>query len=519
MANADFTQLGVQDYNQGFLDALENIDSTIKSRQLKRRSLFRTMIQRSSFELGQGLTRKQYIFHPGQGDQSGLDKWHPIQISSKANNIDACAYNPHTVNYGFESIEYSGFGTERRTPHICVRDIRWMWEFKQQLGLVFSFLADVTNDVWENYAREQYIYQAVQAGRAYVLSDGTYNSHSLTYDPFSRDSDGDNVITIERGIPVSTLNRSFLIKYHEELSVSAPAGNIGTSALGSPLYGLVTGTGTMSEVFANDEELEKAYIQGLPTVVIENYGSVGVILDKYTLNTDIFAPRFSIKSMNATTLTLKREDPYEEVSTGMEIGVRRKFREEYLQAPFEMAMIFVKDVFGIEVPPSGPTAPGGGTSFGATPSLNGEFAWINNKDNTTNLLGEVGFYFGRYEAFAKPGEQNEYPIVFLCKRKPNTVVTYNGLNTSGSAVASAVLAADAEAVADSVYKMKVTLAATLDIEAPAAIKIDSDGGGSTNLITGIIADDSEAPTYILQFTSAPTVGNYTKTGGAKAYKV
>ena len=108
--------------NQDFLDALEFVDDVIQNRQHTQLSVWRSMVPRGAYTLGEGLVKKSYRFHPGTADQRGLNKWRAIQISRAASGgdagVDACAYNPYKVSYGFETINYSGFQTERSTDPI-----------------------------------------------------------------------------------------------------------------------------------------------------------------------------------------------------------------------------------------------------------------------------------------------------------------------------------------------------------------------------------------------------------------
>jgi len=232
------SNLGVADHNQRFLDALEFVDPVIQRRSHMVSSVWRSMIPRSAFQLGQGLTKKSYRFHPGVGDQRGLQRWDPIQISRVGSDtdegFDACAYNPLITQYGFQVVNYSGFMTSRRTQHICLRDIRFVWEIKQQLGLVMSFLADITNSVWENAAREQYLKFSNDNNKTYVLSDGMPKSLNFTYDPFATDDDGDNVLTLTSGSRVSNIDWSYLRYYLRYLQMQAPRSRSSCRCLPDP---------------------------------------------------------------------------------------------------------------------------------------------------------------------------------------------------------------------------------------------------------------------------------------------
>lgn len=71
----NFADLGVADYLTLFADATEFLDRVISKRQFLVRNIWRGLMPRGTYSFGEGLTRKIHRFHPGIGDQSGLNKW------------------------------------------------------------------------------------------------------------------------------------------------------------------------------------------------------------------------------------------------------------------------------------------------------------------------------------------------------------------------------------------------------------------------------------------------------------
>jgi len=515
-----FPSLAVARRNQQFLDALEFVDEVIEKHSHFQVNVFRSKIQRGAYTLGSGLVKKSYRFHPGTADQRGLHRWRPIQISRAASGgdpgVDACAYNPYKVGYGFETINYTGFQTERSTDPICIRDLRFTWQFQQQLGLVLGFLADVTNSVWENLAREHYIKFTVDGGKGYVLSEGAPNTHTFTYDPFAVDADGDNTIQIAQAIPISTLNWNYLRWLSRWLQMQAPMAAIGNLD-GRPSYGLVFDLEDWDKMIETDSDLRQDFRYARPTLLVENYGKV----DDYkgfALMHDIGAPRFAVKSADGTFITLKRVDPLVE-DEAVTIGNKVTVNPDYLNAEFSLAIIFLERVYMLEIPPAGPAAPGGGTSFGATPSLNGEFAWLNIQNAEDNLLRENGFYFSRFESFAKPGMHNYDAISFIYRRCPHVAPTDCNIGGTDTAAAAAEVGLASDAVAADVdatnFTLTLTLASILSEEAPEAVTI-KDNDAATQV--GVIADSSQAPTYVFAVPDFDTISSdeakYTAAGAA-----
>jgi hypothetical protein len=511
----DFTQLGVADYNQSFLDALEFVDDVIQERQHMKVSVWRSKVPRGPYMLGEGLVKKSYRFHAGLGDQRGMQKWSPIQISRVASGddpgVDACAYNPYMVDYGFETVNYSGVQTSRRTKHICIRDIRFTWEFNQQLKLIFDFLGDITNSVWENYGRETYIKFCVDGSNGFVLAGGPPNSVNFSYDPYSVDDDGDNTITVSAGTDFSTINWDHLAWFSRWLEMQAPQSAIGNSN-GRPVYGLVFDMEDWDKMVRGDAALREDYRYGAPQVLIDQYGSV-TNYKGYALMHDVAAPRFKIKSTDGTDIVLKRVDPLVD-NEAVTIGNKVNVNPDYLNAEFAMGVIFMNDVYKLEVPPAGPTSPGGGTMFGATPSLNGEFRWLNIQDQENNLLNENGFYFGRYEAFAKPLTYDGDAICFLYARCPWVGPTSCSIGSDPQSDAVSLASSPSAGDADATNKtLTLTLAEFLDCQAGDAVTMKKDATAGAATLTAYIADASLAPTYTFAADTAFTVAEWTHTDG------
>jgi len=512
---------GVQYYNQKFLDAAEFMDSVIQDRAQKHPNFWHDRTPRGSFENFQGLVRKSHKFHGGLGDQRGLQRWNPIQISRVASGEDegwdACQYNPYTVSYAFETVQYSGHETSRQTMPICLKDIRWTWEGRQQCELIMSFLSYITMSVWENAFREWYIKHAVDAGNAFILTDGGLDytddpTMRFTYDPFSVDSDGDNVITFPQNTPISTLNWSYFDWWQDYLGDQCPDAALANSD-GLPVFGLGLHKRDFNKMVMSDSDLREDYRHARSSVLIADYRKF-TEFKGWSLLHDMRQMRFKIKSVDGTTVTAKRVAPFK-LGEAVTIGNKPVVDPDYNNAELALGVIMMNDVYQALIPPAGPPSPGGGMQFGATPSYNGEFKWINEYDRTLNPLREVGYYFGRYELFPKPLMYSDEAIVFLYRRCPQTWSTEcecqcGGVEGSG-AIGLASDAASADVDTDN-NTVTLTLSSCLPCETGDAIVLSDDDGTTDN---GIIADGSLAPTYVLALESAPSAyGKYTAAGAA-----
>ena len=512
----ELVELSLEERNQSFLDAESKVDQAIQIRARKKKSVWRSMIPRGTYTLGEGLQKKAYRFHPGIGPQRGLQLWHPVQISRKAtagdSGFDAAKYNPHTVTYGFDSVTYGGLGIEYATPNISIRDLRFAWQIRQQLAAVYGYLGDFSNDVWENYSREEYLNFCNDAGKIFVLGEGGATSVTASYDPQSTDSDGDNTLTIAdyHGKKISVLDWKYF-KYHSRyLQIQAPEAAIGNLD-GRPSFGLVIDLEDFDRMIEEDDKLREDWRHYQASMLIKGYGQV-TNYKGYALTHDILTPRFAIKSTDGTDLTLKRVDPMTSSSASL-IGSKTDVNEDYLRAEFGMAIIYMRDVFKVEVPPSGPTSPGGGTSFGATPGLMGQWKWLNIQDREFNPLNEIGFWFMRAEAFAKPLDNRDEPIAVLYRRFSHIDpkdTELGGLNVETTqSVAADAVAGDLDTDNNTIT---LELAGYLEAEAGDPVTVTAD---DTSTVNGVIADSSQAPTYVIACEGATAAyTEYTDAGGS-----
>lgn len=517
MTGRELQELSLADRNHRFLDAEPKIDQAIQIQEPLRKSVFRTLIQRGTYALGEGLEKKAYRFFSGLGPQRGLNLWHPVQISRKPSagdpGYDATKYNPHTVTYGFDSVTYGGLGIEYNTPNISIRDLRFAWQVRQQLEAVYGYLGNFTNEMWENYHREQYIKFCNDAGRIFVMGEGTPNSVTATYDPESVDADGDNILTISdyKADKIGILDWDWFKWHTRYLQIQAPTANIGEMN-GIPTFGWIGDTEDWDKMIEHDPELREDWRYFNAGVLVGNYGTV-TTYKGYNLMHDVFAPRFTIKKTSGNDVILKRVDPKSSSSATLS-GSRADVNEDYLNAEFAMIIIYMKDVFMTEIPPAGPSAPGGGTSFGATPGLNGMWKWLNIQDPVSNPLNEIGFWFMRAEAFAKPLTWREEPLCLIYRRFTHVLPADTDLGGT-EAVATQGLASDAVAadVDTTNNTVTLTLEGYLTAEAGDAVSVVDDDAVA---IAGIVAESSAAPTYVFALDSAPSAfGKYTAAGAAE----
>jgi len=494
-------------------NALEFMDSKFADHTKGIRKMWFNLIPKGAYPLGEGLTRKRNRFFGPIGDQGGQTDWRQVAVGRDASEsqeaYDACRYDAKLVDWGVQTIDFTIYETARRTKDFCINDLKWNWQFRQQLGLIYNSLNNVTVSVWEHWGREQYLRMCASAGRLVVLAGGAGDStpFSVTYDPFSTTE-----ITIPHG-DVSMLSWDFMDWWHQALSMDVGMkGSVGSDG-DMPTYGLCVHPKDFKDMIMKDSELREDFRFSKGEVLIEHYGKVKTY-QGYSLMNDMMAPRFKIKDDDGTSFVLERVLPWTEVATT--IGVKPELNPDYLNAEFAIGTIYLRDVFSSKIPPAGPATPAKGFQFGAVPGLNGEWMWLNYKTDN-NPLGEKGRFFGRFQSAADPGENDLYPVSFLYRRcVTNTVKVCSTCGDAAAAVGSWVSITAATAVprtaeneTDELYtQVQITLASCLGCEIPTQINVDYDGDG-TGDVTAYLTESDAAPTYMITFEDP---GKYVDTG-------
>lgn len=495
---SDPVSLCTEDINRMFLDATEFLNPVIENVSMKTKNPFRTLISTGTFPLGEGLVMSQRRFHGGMGDLAGLVTWEQVQKGRAPGTngqddpgFDPCKYSAYMVDYGFDSKEYTIYQTFRTTKDICINDIKWNWQFRQQLGLIFGFLADVTLNVNENFNQEMYIHMCSKK----VLTQEA-DGVEFAYNPFTSTE-----ITVPVGTQISTLSAKHFRYQYELLSLDAQGAELGYSD-DMPVFPFMMHPLDFNDMLDNDSVLREDFRYANPGALIEQYGRIKNWRGIGFMNHKTI-PRFRLKEISGGNLVLERVLPYVQEDAALQ-GSKWVVNPEYVRAEYALGLFFMKDVFQQLVPEAGPASPGGGTQFGSQPNWGGMWKWLNFPDRCENPLGEKGRYFARFQNAAKPLANYDKPVAWLYKRCPGVCLKVctpceDPQSQAGAVaiVAGSVSAVDPEGTGE-YTRVNLTLASTLLKNAPEAVLVTFVDASTA---TAYISKDANAPTYELTFTS------------------
>jgi len=416
--------------NNAFIEASTEINDVIADRTKQYKSLWRDMIDRVPFVYGEGYIKETNVFHGGTIIQDAGESWYPVQESRAPGTngpddpgYDACRYEAEIIGHGFETKNFQLYQTCRRTYDVCLKDVLFKWKFRRQLQLLYNNLTNITLGEWEQITREFYL---GFCDKYWVAAGGsTYGLEEFTLGLFGR------TITIPPGpgggLPdIGRLTQEVLNRFYQFLVRQCPMAAIGM-ADGMPQFTIVTSPETSTEVIRSDStrNTDMRYVN--QNFLIEGYGTVKQYQGWAHVH-DIFTPRFKVDSTGAN---LERVFPYRTQPTT--IGDAVDVDPEYVNAPYELSIVFLKDVLQLQIPPPNPSEISG-HEFEPYDNY-GEFHWINIRERSTNLLGEKGFFFARFEGAAEPLEYSTDCVAILHRRCIDVPIEICGTCETTEAVA------------------------------------------------------------------------------------
>lgn len=501
---------GVQFYNQKFIDTKEHFDRFIQNRTRKHPKYFYDRIPRGSLSAFEGLIRQTNIFHGPIGAQAGLQDWSKIQTSYLPQGgkpgHNACDYDPKTFGHAFEPRSYTGFRSSWQSLPICLNDIRFLEEGQQQALYVAQSLAYITQSVWENWNREQYILQAVNAGNAMVFTENGTDfldnaGVRFTYDPFTVDANGDTYITAPKTLKIGPLSFGFFDFLQDYLGHECPEAALAMDA-GLPLFGVMLHTRDVAKTVETDPKLLETYRYYNAKAMLEDYRQVTFNKFKGWLwHHDGAQMRFNATKVDDTKVTYTRVKPMRD---GKQVihGSIPESNPEYHKAEFAVGAILINDAL-MNLIPNVVSSLGAGQTFGPAPGYDGSFHWINEYDRQLNPLREVGFFFARFEAFPKPGMFSNRVIAFLYRRCPQINMGSCDVGTTDVAASGTAVPLAAAAVAGDIdaTNLTITVKLTKKLACQTGAVTVTLPEGATSPTAGHILDAGMAPTYVIGFAS------------------
>jgi hypothetical protein len=514
-------------YNQQFVNMTEHWDDFMAERVMSNPNIWHDRIQRGAYQLFSGTEHKMNIFRGGLPVAPGLDTWDPIATSIKAGDsggpVDNCEIDdPQSYEIAIEQLSYTGYKDDWRSGVLCVNDLQYIDYAQDQVANTIGAGVDFGISMLENFNREMYLNYANSASRTMVMADGAsnfeddpnqrfkYYNYLASTDVAITDVDAVKTpyITFSTDLKISTLNFAYL----DYLRVTM-AERCGEAALsqdnGLPVFGLMVDIMDFERMVQADSKLHEEFLYADASALIAGYNLGMKYFRGWALINDKRQARFrpfrtvtaAEEAVTGSTLVegdmiATRINPLR-AGRSVTIGNVPEPNPDYYNAGLGIGVIFMNDVFMNLFVPSVNTL-GSGTAFGPAPGLTGQWSWINIKDPVSNLLGEEGFFYGRFKIFPKPLLFSNDVTVFLYARCPMVQATACEINSDDDTVSGDTAVTVSEAVVTGDVNLTnrtvtLTFADTIDLSLNDDVTIDLDGAGDD--LAAEVLDASDGPTY------------------------
>lgn len=498
---------GLEFYNQKFNVMAEHWDEFIMARTMKNPNIWHDRIPRGAYTLFNGLEQKTNIYRGGLPVQAGLSTWDEISQSKKTADggpFDNCAPGtPLQYGYAWETLTYSGYQEEWQSEPICVNDLKFIDQAKEQLSLIIRTGVDFGISILENWNREMYAYQAITANRGMVMSTGALEFednavYRFDYDPFTTttDVDGNAVpyVKFSADLNMSTLNWDYLDYLRTTMADRCGEAAIGNEA-GMPIFGLMLDLLDFEKMVKSDPELREDWRYAQPQKLIDGYNMGMKTYRGFALMHDARQMRFRVKEIDDDgNLIATRVLPLK-AGRAATFGNVPEPNPAYYRAEIGVGVIFMNDVLQNLFVPSLDNL-GSGMTFGPSPGLTGDWKWINIPSPTTNMLGETGFFYGRFQLFPKPLMFSFDTTVFAYRRCKQAFRTFCEVQSHEDVGTGAIglLGDAAEADFDGTNRrITLTLASLLNAGVGDTVSIKAASGDS---FSAVVLSDSLAPKYV-----------------------
>jgi hypothetical protein len=344
-------------------------------------SIWLKMIQQEAWPDGMGEQLRVLTFERTLA--ADTDTWAGITQNPVENLPDTPGTNncvPQATQIGFAQ-RFRTYHLEQKaveSPSICVNDVRFGFQFKEQLRNMYDMLTQNVAYMWKRRYRAEYVRLAEHKVVA-ALDGNTLYEGSSAYPALA---------------PVSALTQGILNWARMRLLRDGAGMAAAGRENGAPVFTLVTSAETSDNIIrqnANDIRYTTAKVNELyaPLGVDRSYRGFYHVIDDFPRRFD--ANRNEVKPyVTAASLGLP----------AVEKGVHYVINPNYETAPFEESIIFVKDVMRSLVP-SVITSPGGNVTY-EPQNYRGEFKFLNIRDRVENPDGSWGYFRGILQSGSKP---------------------------------------------------------------------------------------------------------------------
>lgn len=343
-------------------------------------SLWLKMIQQEAWPDGMGEEIRVLTFERTLA--ADTNTWNDVSANTGSGNN--CVPQASEIGFAQRYRTYNLQSKALESPRICVNDVRFGFNFKEQLRNMFDMLTQNVGYVWKRRYRQQYV--------------------SLAEHKVVAALDGNSLYELSTSFPSQTPTSALTQGILNWVRMRLIRDGAGTAAAGRENGGFVFTLVTSAEASDNIIRQNADDFRHTPTRVNELYAPLGVERSYrgFYHVIDDFPRRFTAVSGGPMGDGWVEAEPYilDAENPAIEKGDRYIINPAYETAPYEESIIFVKDVMRSMVPGS-ITSPGGNVQIEAQ-NYRGDFKFLNIRDRIENPDGSWGYFRGTLQSGSKP---------------------------------------------------------------------------------------------------------------------
>jgi hypothetical protein len=521
-------------FNTQFVGMLEHFDPFLLDWSKENPRVFHDRIPRKAYTLGSGTNHQRYVFRGGLPHQGGLKHWANISMNpsvasgSTAENNPCAPITPLTYSVAYEKFTWEGKRAAWESAPICLDHVKYVDDYSTQIAWQMESGVQFGASILESWNREIYLLQAVNAGRAFIMTADCENfgsdaAYRFIYDPFTYRADpADGIekpyIKFRADKELGRLNFATLDYLRQSLGARAGSGAL-TRLDGRAEFGVMLDLLDVEDAIKEDGELRQDWRWAAPKALIADYPVEFTNFRGWAYMADVLQMRFKIGEYSAATdadlggpvFYGYRVYPLKEGRIGEGGFAIPEDNAAYWRAEVAIALVFMDQVFINEMVP-GINSVGSGTHFGPFPGLNGKWSWLNIPDKVTNPFQKIGNFYGEFEIFPQPLRNSTEVAAFLYRRCKQSLTKLCGIDvatgTEGDVgdyvlIKAAGAAGDYDADTDI---LTITLNYPLACAPGTPVLVKTDTAGGTTY-TGIVVETTNAPTYRVALTSQAQPAN------------
>ena len=351
---------------------------------------FNRLVRQAEFPTQMGQTLQTLIYQRTTVPDVSNAAWSEVGFNDGTGST--CNPTTQQMNYAFSYKSYNLAQLAVKSPVLCINDIRYSWQFAEQLSEQYRILAENAKWIWENRYQNEFLRLAGN----HIVLDSLY-----PYECSSTGSDQD----FPASVPITPLQQGYLDAFYLQLARDSADGYY-AKVDGQKQFALIASPEAINALKKQNADIRQdlRFSTDVNTLLAPLGATWAYMNFVYIAN--LQTPRYTFENGEFVRVPFYTTQA---ASSGQQSVVN----PAYTTAPYEVAFIWNPEVFTSRVA-SAITSPGGNTKFDAV-NYRGDFIWRNILDNNCNILGNQGFFYSLSMQGSQP-KRTEWGYALMVKR-------------------------------------------------------------------------------------------------------